>query len=86
MFVKMCTIGQLQCPEQCSYITKKGTRYLLQKLSDVLAAALGPGPGTGVVVEGGRHDVILVLYACLPAFGVVIMGHVEPGEHTHRER
>lgn len=70
---------------------KKGRsgRYLLQKLGDVLATTLGPGPGAGVVVEGGRHHVILVLHACLPAFGVVIVGHVEPAgrgiEYRQRE-
>lgn len=37
--------------------------HLLEKLCDVLAAALGPGPGVGVVVEGGSHDMVLVLHA-----------------------
>lgn len=59
-------------------------RHLLQKLGDVLAAALGPGPRVGVIVEGGSHDVVLVLHACLPAFWVVIVRHVEPG--TGREK
>lgn len=54
-------------------------RHLLEKLCDVLAAALGPGPGIGVIVEGRSHDVILLLHACLPALWVVIVRHVEPG-------
>ena len=58
-------------------------RYLLQKLGDVLAAALGPEPRAGVVVERGRHDVELVLDARLLALWVVIMGHVEPGPETY---
>lgn len=52
---------------------------LLQELRDVLAAALGPGPRVGVVVEGRSHDVILPLHASLPALGVVVVRHVEPG-------
>lgn len=66
-------------------------RHLLEKLGDVLAAALGPGPGIGVVVEGGSHDVVLVLHACLPALWVVVVRHVEPGAgrdkgHTHTHK
>lgn len=57
--------------------------HLLQKLGDVFAAALGPGPGVGVVVEGGGHDVVLRLHAGLPTLGVVIMRHVEPAVETH---
>lgn len=53
--------------------------YLLQELRDVLAAAFGPGPRVGVVVEGGSHDVILALHASLPALWVVVVRHVEPG-------
>lgn len=56
--------------------------YLLQKLGDVFAAALGPGPGVGVVVEGGGHDVVLGLHAGLPTLGVVIVRHIKPGEET----
>lgn len=52
---------------------------LLQELRDVLAAAFGPGPRVGVVVEGGSHDVILALHASLPALWVVVVRHVEPG-------
>lgn len=57
--------------------------YILQKLCDVFAAALGPGPGIGVVVEGGGHDVVLGLHSGLPTLGVVIMRHVKPGVETH---
>lgn len=68
---------------QCSEVG-----YLLQKLGDVFAAAFGPGPGVGVVVEGGGHDVVLGLHAGLPTLGVVIMWHVKPGVeiHTHTDR
>lgn len=65
--------------------------YLLQKLCDVFAAALGPGPGVGVVVQGGGHDVVLGLHAGLSTLWVVIVRHVKPGEekntrtHTHRQ-
>lgn len=38
----------------------------------------------GVIVEGGSHDVILVLHAHLFALWVVIVRHVEP--ETERER
>lgn len=58
---------------------------LLQELRDVLAAAFGPGPRVGVVVEGRSHDVILALHASLPALWVVVVRHVEPGagRETH---
>lgn len=61
------------------------SRYLLQKLCDVFAAALGPGPRVGVIVESGCHDMILVLHACLSTLGVVIMRHVEPGAQKERD-
>lgn len=58
---------------------KKSWIYILQELCDVLAAALGPRPGIGVIVESGGHDVVLVLHSRLPAHRAVIMRHVEPG-------
>lgn len=66
-------------------ITQLNWGNLLQELRDVLAAALGPGPRVGVVVEGRSHDMILALHASLPALGVVVVRHVEPGAES-RER
>lgn len=59
--------------------------YILEELCDVLAAALGPRPGVCVMVESGSHDMILVLHAGLPTFGVIVMRHVESVRKRHRK-
>lgn len=56
--------------------------HLLEEIRDVFAAAFGPGPGAGVVVEGRGHDVVLMLDSCLAALRTVVMRHVEPETHT----
>lgn len=43
----------------------------------MFAAAFGPGPGAGVVVQDRSHDVELVLYSVLSALWTVVMRHVE---------
>ncbi len=58
------------------------TEHLLEEIRDVFAAAFGPGPGAGVVVEGRGHDVVLMLDSRLAALRTVVMRHVEPETHT----
>lgn len=55
---------------------------ILEELGDVFSAAFGPHPGVGVVVECGSHDVLLSLNTILFTLVTVVMGHVEPAEHS----
>lgn len=57
---------------------KEKTSNILEELRDVLPATLRPHPGVGVVVQRGRHHVLLELNSIFFTFVTVIVGHVEP--------
>lgn len=52
---------------------------ILEELSDVLPATLGPHPRVCVVVKCGSHHMLLNLDSVLLALVTVVMRHVEPG-------
>lgn len=61
----------------CTSKIENNGRYILKELCDVFPATLGPHPGVSVVVECGRHHMLLYFNPLLFALVAVIMGHVE---------
>lgn len=59
---------------------KEKTSDILEELCDVLPATFRPHPGVCVVVQRGRHHVLLELNAILFTLVAVVVGHVEAAQ------
>lgn len=57
----------------------------LEVLGEEVAAALGPGPRVGVVIQHARHDLVVVAGSSVRlALGLVVVRHVQSAT-CHRQ-